>query len=516
MIQNPILKGFCPDPSIIRVKDDYYIATSTFEWWPGVRLWHSKDLKNWEQKTSPLNRESQLNLRGIPSSGGIWAPDLSYNNGTFFLIYTVVTTHKIPFYNTHNYLVTAKNIDGPWSEPVYLQSRGFDPSLFHDQDGKTYVITMVNGFKGIILQEYSLTSQTLVGEISYILTTSYASKTEGPHLYHFDDYYYLVVAEGGTGINHQVSVLRSKTLRGTYVRNPNNPLITSVGFSTSLRKAGHGSIVQTQEGEYYLAYLCARTIPSSNLTPLGRETALARIILHKNGWFSLATGTQSPATTVAMPTGLREWKCPQEPDTEYFCNETHLPLWWSTLRTKRDDDIAFDGLNLILHGRESLNSLQDVTLIAKRCIYHNFSAETRLSFNPHEATEAAGISYFYNTENFIALVQSVDEEKRDCIVLITNQNGTIHTDSIPVSIKHSITFKLDIQNGYVHCYYATEDDEVYHPLSSCIDASCISDEKAKGFTGAQIALYCHDMTGQRSASKFEYLKITALQSIKEV
>lgn len=143
MIQNPILKGFHPDPSIIRVGNDYYVATSTFEWWPGIRLHHSRDLIHWELMEYPLNRVSQLDLRGVGASQGVWAPCLSYDKGVFYLVYTVVRSFYCNMYDTENFLVTAKQIQGPWSEPVALSNFGFDPSLFHDEDGRKYMVSMV-------------------------------------------------------------------------------------------------------------------------------------------------------------------------------------------------------------------------------------------------------------------------------------------------------------------------------------------------------------------------------------
>ena len=147
MIQNPILPGFCPDPSIIRVGEDYYIANSSFEWWPGVKIYHSKDLKHYEQLPSPLNRMSQLNMVGEGDSCGVWAPDISWDGEYFWLIYTDVKTRTGGLFNTHNYLVKSKDIRGGWSEPVYLNSSGFDPSVFHDTDGKMYIVNMINNFK---------------------------------------------------------------------------------------------------------------------------------------------------------------------------------------------------------------------------------------------------------------------------------------------------------------------------------------------------------------------------------
>lgn len=169
-IQNPVLTGFNADPSICRAGEDYYIAVSTFEWFPGVGIYHSKDLKNWRLVSRPLNRLSQLNMLGNPDSGGIWAPDLSYHDGKFWLIYTDVKVTEGQWKDGHNYLVTCDTIDGEWSDPIYLNSSGFDPSLFHDEDGKKYLVNMYwdhrvghHNFYGILMQEYSVKDQKLIG-----------------------------------------------------------------------------------------------------------------------------------------------------------------------------------------------------------------------------------------------------------------------------------------------------------------------------------------------------------------
>ena len=169
-IKNPILRGFHPDPSIIRVEDDYYIATSTFEWWPGVRLHHSRDLIAWELIGYPLTRISQLDLRGVGASQGIWAPCLTYDQGIFYLVYTIVKSFYCNMYDTENYLVTARDIRGPWSEPVFLNSFGFDPSMFHDEDGRKYIVSMATDHRvpqkyagRLTLQEYDPVKKAMAG-----------------------------------------------------------------------------------------------------------------------------------------------------------------------------------------------------------------------------------------------------------------------------------------------------------------------------------------------------------------
>jgi xylan 1,4-beta-xylosidase len=264
-IKNPILRGFNPDPSIVRVGDDYYIATSTFEWYPGVQIHHSRDLVHWRLLTRPLNRQSQLNMLGEPDSCGIWAPCLSYSDGLFYLIYTDVkrygrTTQAgaagASLRDMHNYLVTSKTIDADWSEPIFLNSSGFDPSLFHDDDGRRYLVNMLwdfrpghNRFAGIQLQEYSAAERKLIGPREIIFTGTPIGLTEGPHLYKRNGYYYLLTAEGGTGWGHAVTLARSKFLTGPYDLHPDGYILTSRDRpDVELQRAGHADLVETPNG----------------------------------------------------------------------------------------------------------------------------------------------------------------------------------------------------------------------------------------------------------------------------
>src|SRR6187549_491838 len=197
IIRNPILPGFNPDPSILRVGDDYYIATSTFEWYPGVQIHHSRDLANWDLVTRPLSRRSQLDMRGDPDSCGVWAPCLTHDGKQFWLVYTDVKRKDGSFKDAHNYIVTAPAIEGPWSDPVYVNSSGFDPSLFHDDDGRKWFLNMqwshltnrLGGgtkhpaFAGILLQEYDASAGRLVGPVKNIFRGSDQGLVEAPHLY---------------------------------------------------------------------------------------------------------------------------------------------------------------------------------------------------------------------------------------------------------------------------------------------------------------------------------------------
>ncbi len=317
-IQNPILRGFNPDPSIIRVGEDYYIATSTFEWYPGVQIHHSRDLIHWRLLTRPLRRASQLNLLGDPDSCGVWAPGLSYADGLFYLIYTDVKRYGrttvggasgASLRDFHNYLVTSTTVDGDWSDPIYLNSSGFDPSLFHDDDGRKYLLNMLwdhrpghNRFAGIVLQEYSAADRKLVGRPHLIFKGTPLGFTEGPHLYKRNGYYYLLTAEGGTGWGHAVTLARSRELAGPYELHPDKYVLTSRHRpDIELQRAGHADLVETQTGETYLVHLCGRPLRNRGRCTLGRETAIQKMKWSPDDWLRTADEKGLPYRAVEAP-----------------------------------------------------------------------------------------------------------------------------------------------------------------------------------------------------------------------
>ncbi len=283
MIRNPVLRGFCPDPSILRVGDDYYIATSTFEWFPGVCVYHSRDLEHWRIVSRPLDRTSLLDMRGDPNSGGVWAPCLSWVEGRFHIVYTDMKRWTGQIKDCHNYLTTAPTIEGPWTDPVYLNSSGFDASLFHDTDGRSWLTNVLwdyrpshNPFGGIVLQEYCRKDSRLVGEPQRIFSGTQLGLVEGPHLYRRGNWYYLVTAEGGTFATHAVSVARSATIQGPFEVMPGNPLLTSAHDpSLDQQSAGHGSLVETQDGEWVLAHLVRPAPRKRQVHPRAGDRAAA-------------------------------------------------------------------------------------------------------------------------------------------------------------------------------------------------------------------------------------------------
>jgi len=285
LVRNPILPGFNADPSVLRVGNDYYIATSTFEWFPGVQIHHSTDLANWELVTRPLSRKSQLDMRGDPDSCGVWAPCLTHDGSKFWLVYTDVKRKDGSFKDTPNYIVTADRIEGPWSDPIYINHSGFDPSLYHDDDGKKYFINMLQDhrrrkqfFVGIRMQEWDPETKKLVGPWKTIFPGSDLALVEGPHLYKRNGWYYLLTAEGGTAYEHACTLARSRDIWGPYELHPQKHIITSKDAPlASLQRAGHGDIVDTPDGKTYIVHLAGRPTTQFRRCVLGRECLFKRL-----------------------------------------------------------------------------------------------------------------------------------------------------------------------------------------------------------------------------------------------
>ncbi len=520
-IINPILPGFNPDPSILRVGDDYYIATSTFQWFPGVQIHHSRDLIHWKLLTRPLRRRSQLDMIGNPDSGGVWAPCLSYHEGSFYLIYTDVKFHRGAFKDTHNYLVTANDICGDWSDPVYLNSSGFDPSLFHDGDRK-WLVNMQwghdrtkNQFTGIVLQEYSAKEKRLVGPITNIFKGTDIKYTEGPHLYKRGDYYYLMTAEGGTWISHAVTMARSKSLLGPYEVDPQNPVLTSYYDCTlPLQRAGHASIVETQNGEWYMVHLCGRPIPSRGLSVMGRESAIQKVEWTQDGWLRLADGGQRPSLKVPAPK-LPEHPFEPEPPREDFDSDT-LNIHFQFLRL--DPGEEFISLKkrkgfLRLHGAESLSSLHRQTLVARRQQAYCYTASTCVEFEPVNFQQMAGLICYYDTRNYYYLHVTFDEERGKVLRIMQSVGGenTYPFEEMPLVAQKTPCF-LRAQVVYDKLYFSYSTDAItWTRLGTALDAATLSDEFDIGgagahFTGAFVGLACQDISGQRLHADFDWFE----------
>ncbi len=534
LIRNPILPGFNPDPSIVRVGDDYYIATSTFEWFPGVQIHHSRDLVHWRLLSRPLTRATQLNLLGDPDSCGVWAPCLTHADGKFWLIYTDVKRYGrttvggasgASLRDFHNYLVTADRIDGEWSDPVHLNSSGFDPSLFHDASGKKYLLNQLwdhrpgqNRFNGIVAQEYSVAARKLVGERKRIFAGTAIGFTEGPHVYQRDGWYHLLTAEGGTGWGHAVTMARARSLFGPYELHPDTYALTARDRpDAELQRTGHADLVETPSGETYMVFLCGRPLRNRGRCTLGRETAIQKMQWGADGWLRTADGTGLPSATVAAPTGLKPHPFPAAPARADF-DGARLPLDFQWLRTPWPEELfsltARPG-HLRLHGRETIGSPFKQSLVARRQQAHCFSASTVMEFEPAHYQQAAGLVCYYNSTKFHYLHVTHDETVGKHLRVMTCTPDSPQTDAFtaPIALPagHRIELRVEIDHERLLFAYRVEGrDTAWQWLPQVFDASILSDEAtvpgAPNFTGAFVGVACQDMAGTAHPADFDWFE----------
>ncbi len=560
-IQNPILPGYFPDPSICRVGEDYYIANSTFEWFPGVPIHHSRDLVNWRLIGHALTRQSQLDLHGIVDSGGVWAPSLSHADGQFWLTYTNIRTWGMgrPFKDIGIYLTTAKDIRGPWSDPVVLNSIGFDPSLFHDDDGRKWLVNKEwdfrkgrHRFAGIVIQEYDPKSQKLVGPMTKILEKT-GILTEGPNLYKRDGWYYLMLAEGGTGWNHGISMARARNLLGPYELDPQPSVLTSRDDpALTLQKAGHGELVQTPAGEWYLAHLASRPIKTStgkNLASpdktasaevhaghrcvLGRETCLQRVEW-RDGWLRLAGGGMKPQEVVAAPGVRQVLECASPlalwddsgrtesgrglPQSKTLAREarddfakTTLDMRWSSLR----QPVSESWLSLVerrgwlrLRGGDSLFSLFRQSLLARRVQHFQFIAETCLEFSPTHFMQMAGLICYYDTRQHFYLRVTHEEKVGKVLGIVLTDDGAydeLADSQIVINDWKLIYLRATVDNERLQ-FSASPDGGTWRNIGPVLDMSKLSDDYGSTlrFTGAMVGVCAQDIGGTHAVADFDY------------
>lgn len=538
-IQNPVLPGFNADPSIIRVDDTYYIANSTFEWFPGVRLHESKDLAHWNLLPSPLNTTTLLDMKGNRDSGGIWAPDLSYADGKFWLVYTDVKITEGAFKDMTNYLTTAEDIRGPWSDPIKLNGVGFDASLFHDEDGRKYLVQQTwdhreyhHPFDGITLTEFDVATMQLKRETARTIYRGTDVKlVEGPHIYVKDGYYYLFAAQGGTVYTHQEVVARSKSLDAdSFETEPGDVFLTN--FDTPdhyLQKQGHGGLVSTPGGEWYYASLVARPWHHENesftdprgWSTLGRETSIQKVEWDEEGW-PRVVGGHGGLVEVEAPKDAILTEAPADHSQHDDFDSAELDLNWNTLRVPFTEQIGTTGDGVLrLHGQGSLANEHELSLIARRWQAFEFDAVTKVKFNPVTYQAMAGLTNYYNTRHWSWIFITWDENKGRVIEVAENNRGNYtsylrdNAIAIPADVEW-VYFKTEVRtSSYTYLY--SFDGENWLETGVNLDAAVLSDDyvlQSYGgfFTGAFVGLAAVDYSGYGETAEFDVFDYQELES----
>jgi xylan 1,4-beta-xylosidase len=466
-------------------------------------------------------------MEGERSSCGIWAPCLSYGGGLFWLIYTNVRTWNAgPWKDCSNYLTSAPSIEGPWADPVYLGSSGFDPSLFHDDDGALWLLNMEwdyrqreepegAQFTGILLQRYSPEEQKLTGPVRRIFTGSPISCVEGPHLYKREGWYYLLTAEGGTVYNHAATVARSRSIEGPYEVHPHNPLISSRGMpDLPLQKAGHGSWCESPGGRTYLAYLCGRPLAGTQRCVLGRETAIAELVWH-DGWPYVkgedggrqnypALWFDAPDPAGTAPAGGA--KATEEDGRRvYTFTGKALHGDFKTLRSPADParySLTVRPGYLRLRGGQSPVSPYGQTLLARRQEHFSFNAETCMEFRPASFQELAGLCWRYDERNQYLLALTWDENRGRVLTILSMNEGRFSREEGPAVPEGPVYLRLEVREHRGIFRYSA-DGRHFTDTGKALDSTILSDEyDGLGFTGAFTGIFCVDTARYEAEADF--------------
>lgn len=490
-VNNPILSGFYPDPSICAVGEDFYLVTSTFAYFPGIPVFHSRDLKHWEQIGHVLERPSQLPLAGCGHSQGIYAPTIRYYDGIFYVITTNVS-------GGGNFYVTAENPAGPWSDPVWLgeDAPGIDPSLFFDEDGTCYYVgtrpnpegVRYNGDWEIWVQQLDLEKKCLTGESRKVWKGAMNGVIwpEGPHLYKKDGWYYLMIAEGGTGPDHCVSVARSREVFGPYEGNPDNPILTHrhLGKRYPIVYVGHGDLVQAADGGWYMVMLASR--PLEGFTLMGRETFLAKVVW-EDEWPVVNPGVGKLETHVELP--LEEYRFEPKDTVFHFWREK-LPMEFVMLRNPAEDLFTLTERPGWLRLRlkpETLREQSSPAYIGVRQCHFSWQASALLDFDPEQEEEAAGLAVVQSNGYHLRFEKVKNERGTACIRIFRCEDGTDHKITA-AEVPDGICVLRIVSHGLkADLYY--EQNGVRHCMARQVDLSPLSTEIAGGFTGCTVGMY---------------------------
>jgi alpha-N-arabinofuranosidase len=511
---NPILSGFYPDPALARVGNDYYLIGSTFAYFPGIPIFRSKDLVNWTQIGNVIHRPEQLKFDSLGMSRGVFAPTINFHDGTFYVLNTCVDCGG-------NYLVTASNPAGPWSNPTWLpEVGGIDPSIFFDDDGKTYVInndeptggSTYQGHRAIWIREFDVATKKVKGPATQIINagvdiTQKPIWIEGPHIYKINGKYYLSCAEGGTAVDHRQVVFRSDNVLGPYVPAPApiNPILTQRLLDPSrpfpVTSSGHADFLQTQNGEWWGIFLATRPYEDDYYNT-GRETFLLPLEW-KDGWPSFIRGREPIPYAVKKP-NLPAQPAPAIPTHGNFTvreefNGSSLAPYWMMLRTPREQWWTLGGGALTMRARpDDIAGKGQPSFVGRRQQHQKATFTTAMHFTPAKAGDRAGLVAFQSENFFYALTSTLVDGKP--VIQVERRNGANDTPTViatkPLAARAGapLYLKIDANGGRYDFSFATQRDK-WTPVLENADGKMLSTKGAGGaganFTGVVVGMYAH-------------------------
>ncbi len=535
---NPVINGGYPDPSIVRVDDDFYIVNSSFEYFPALPIHHSKDLVNWKLIGYGIDRPSQatgkVNLYDVQQQGGIHAPSIRYHNGLFYIVTTNVYTPKDKSKPTEmvNFILTAKNPAGPWSEPNIIEGApGIDPDIFFDDNGKVWFVGThdtgnpnKNGIGEIWIQELDLNNWKLFGPRHSIWTGACGGCcVEGPHIYKQFGRYYLMVAEGGTSYNHAVMIASSENIEGPYDSNPKNPILTSRHLSNNnwVHSTGHADLVELEDGRWYMVSLGIRNEMNST-SNMGRESYLIPVNWEEawDNWVEVEKGRWEPVIIkwpVAAPeTGKVERNTPlpfsekkQIIDYSFYddFSRSKLDLQWNFRRVPRNNTYHLNSKKntLILNlSPEVFNLRGQYNLMGFRQKETEFEYSSSMIFNPKKNQSEAGLSVFSQDDNYINFTVQKTKNKTLLNLSVKEREKDLYTSkTIPINYSRNIILKIVSANNKYSYYYSTDNGDSFNLFGETAANLVL----CKGYIGTNLGLYASSNGNKtKEYAEFEWVK----------
>jgi xylan 1,4-beta-xylosidase len=482
--RNPVIPGFYPDPSVVRVGEDYYLVNSSFEYFPGVPIFHSKDLVNWEQIGHVLTRKSQLPLDKVRNSDGIYAPTIRYHDGTFYMITTLVGGG-----NFINFYVTTKDPAGEWSDPIYYDQSGIDPSLFWDDDGRVYFQSnramKFSDPRGIYISEMDIKTGKRLTEPKLVWKGTGGRFPEGPHIYKRNSYYYLLIAEGGTEYRHMVTLARSKNIYGPYQSAPNNPILSNRESYGSVQGTGHADLVEAQDGSWWLVYLGFRpTI--GEIHTLGRETFLTSAKWNDENWL-VVDENGITSEEMKLPT-LPLKPFPKKEVRDDFDSEK-LGFDWIYIRNPITENYSFTekkGVLRLKGGSANLFDVDSPTFLGRRQQHFNFDATTNIEFEPKNENEEAGLTLLMSNRHHYDFYIKKSGRKRVLVVKYNLELIKQTAVEIPLE-KGAVKLRISGTKEFYTFSY-TQGKNEFKEIAK-VNTRYLGSEVTGGFTGVIIGMY---------------------------
>lgn len=502
--KNPIISGFHPDPSICRVGEDYYLVNSTFEYFPGIPVYHSKDLLHWKQIGHCITRNSQLTLRkGVPNMTGIYAPTIRYQNGIFYVVTTNVTYGAE---QDGNFFVWTKDPYGEWSDPIWLACPGIDPSFYFEEEGFAYYTGASNN--QIILSKIELSTGKVIEECKNIWGGTGGNDPEGPHIYKINGWYYLFISEGGTEYCHMLTVARSKTIDGPYEACPHNPVLSNRSHSLPIKAVGHADIVQDQNGNWWAVCLGIRPIAYPFKHNLGRETMLLPFEWDQDGWPVMGRNglLDEEIDTECLPLSSAEIILKEKEKLTFFDDfqEKNLDLCWNFIYNPLASLWERSKEGLCLYGNEvSLSQADSLAWVGRRQEHLSCRVRCKLTFVREEDGEEAGLTIYMNNQHHyeVALTKL---EGNGCLIL-RRQIGSLWKVEQIIPYE-SDEVDLELQASPEYYIFRYKDKEEYKTIGQG-EASYLTTEVGGRFTGNYIGMYASG-NGKicRNAAKFQWFE----------